>query len=297
MNILITGANGQLGQEIRHLIAENDSPLGGISPELLSANILATDVAGEDVVSLDITNGTEVDSFIRDNAINVVINCAAATNVDGCETDPGFARLLNEKGPENLAQACSNNGAVLCHVSTDYVFSGENPMPQTEDAICDPNTVYGKTKLAGENAVRELCPQHFIVRTAWLYGKYGKNFVYTMLNLGKEKDFIKVVDDQHGSPTNAADLAYEILSLINTENYGTYHCTGNGATTWNVFAQEIMNHAGLSCDVQGCSSAEWAAPAPRPAWSILDNKHLRDTIGDKMPSWDVSLNRFLSQLN
>ena len=293
MNILLTGANGQLGKEIRHLLANNNSPLGPVSKTLREAKLFSTDVAGDDIQPLDITNAEEVSSFLETNKIGTVINCAAATNVDGCEENKEFAEQLNEVGPKNLAVACKKADAVLLHVSTDYVFSGNNPMPQTEEAICAPNTVYGKTKLLGENAIREIWPKHFIVRTAWLYGNYGKNFVNTMMDLGKNHDSIKVVDDQHGSPTNAADLAYEMLALLDTENFGTYHCTGNGATTWNVFAQEIMNQAHLNCTVEGCSSEEWAAPAPRPAWSILDNKHLRDTIGDKMPSWDVSLRTFL----
>ena len=213
---------------------------------------------------------------------------------------PVFAHTLNATAPANLARAAAAVGAKLVQVSTDYVLAGADPMPQAEDAPTNPNTAYGTTKLAGERAVLELNPKTFVTRTAWLYGTHGKNFVRTMVALGRTHDRITVVCDQHGSPTFAGDLAYEILALLTTENYGVYHCTNNGATTWDVFARRIMANAGLACEVAPVTTAEYSAAnpaaAPRPLWSILDNKHLRDTIGDSMRSWDVAIDQFMQEV-
>lgn len=286
--LLITGGNGQLGSELQAILAQGRAPLGSIDPSWASCEVVAGDVD-----TLDVTDAAAVNDFVRAGGFDAIVNCAAATNVDGCESDEAFARRLNAEAPANLARAAAAAGAVLVHVSTDYVLAGSDPMPQAEDAPAAPNTVYGKTKWAGEQAVAELCPRHFTLRTAWLYGTRGKNFVRTMVGLGRTHDKIRVVSDQHGSPTFAGDLAWEILALLGTENYGLYHCTGNGATTWDAFARRIMANAGLACEVEGCTTEEWGAPAPRPAWSILDNKRLRDTIGDRMRSWDVALDDFM----
>lgn len=291
--LLITGANGQLGSELRSIISSGRAPIGPIDASWASCEVVATDVAGEGVTSLDITDAEAVMDFVRGGGFDMIINCAAATNVDGCESKPDFARVLNAEAPANIARAATAAGATLVHVSTDYVLAGTDPMPQPEDAPAAPNTVYGETKLAGERAVAELCPRHFTLRTAWLYGTHGKNFVRTMVGLGRTHDAITVVCDQHGSPTFAGDLAWEILALLGTQGYGLYHCTANGATTWDVFARRIMANAGLSCEVRPVTTEEYGAPAPRPAWSILDNKHLRDTIGDSMRSWDVALDEFM----
>ena len=290
--ILITGANGQLGNELQMILASGRAPIGPIDPSWASCEVVPTDVA-----ELDITNADAVMDFVRDGGFDAIVNCAAATNVDGCESRPDFARVLNAEAPANLARAAAAAGATLVQVSTDYVLAGNDPMPQTEEAPTAPVTVYGSTKLAGEKAVAELCPRHFTLRTAWLYGTKGKNFVRTMIGLGKTHDSITVVCDQHGSPTFAGDLAWEILALLGTEGYGLYHCTANGATTWDVFARRIMADAGLSCEVKPVTTAEWNADATRPLWSILDNKHLRDTIGDSMRSWDVALDAFMDGLD
>ena len=294
--VLITGANGQLGSELQSIIASGASPIGAIDPGWADVEVVASDVAGDGLVPLDITDAEAVAQFVADGGFDAIINCAAATNVDGCEANPEFAQRLNADAAANLAKAAADSGAVLVHVSTDYVLAGTDPMPQPEDAPANPNTVYGSTKLDGEKAVQELAPRSFILRTAWLYGTRGNNFVRTMVKLGRSHDQITVVDDQHGSPTFAGDLAHEILALLGTENYGLYHATNNGATTWADFARRIMANAGLACEVKGCTTEEWGAPAPRPAWSILDNKHLRDTIGDDMRSWDVALDQFMEDV-
>ena len=286
--VLITGANGQLGNELQMILAAGKASIGPIDPVWAACEVVPTDVA-----ELDITNAEAVMDFVRDGRFDAIINCAAATNVDGCESKPEFARVLNAEAPANLARAATAVGATLVQVSTDYVLAGTDPMPQTEGAPTAPVTVYGSTKLAGEKAVEELCPKHFTLRTAWLYGTKGKNFVRTMVGLGRTHDSITVVCDQHGSPTFAGDLAYEILALLGTEAYGLYHCTANGATTWDVFARRIIADADLDCEVKPVTTAEWNADANRPLWSILDNKHLRDTIGDSMRSWDVALDEFM----
>ncbi len=290
--LLITGANGQLGRELQTILSTGRAPIGAIDASWTGVEVVATDVD-----ELDITNARAVDDFVAAGGFDAIVNCAAATNVDGCETNREFAQLLNADAAANLARAAAEADAVLAHVSTDYVLAGTDPMPQAEDAPVAPNTAYGETKLAGERAVAELAPKHFICRTAWLYGTEGKNFVRTMVGLGRTHEQITVVCDQHGSPTFAGDLAWEILALLGTENYGLYHVTANGATTWDIFARRIMANAGLGCEVLPVTTEEYAAKnpasAPRPLWSILDNKRLRDTIGDKMRSWDVALDEFM----
>jgi dTDP-4-dehydrorhamnose reductase len=288
MKILITGANGQLGCELQAMIASGMADIGPIDACYHGAQVVPTDFE-----ELDITNAAACEDYLANGGFDVVINCAAATNVDGCEENTNFAARLNAEGPANLARACAANGATLVHISTDYVLDGGDPMPQPESAMPNPHTVYGRTKLDGEMLVQRLCPQYYLVRTAWLYGAVGKNFVRTMARLGREREVVRVVADQHGSPTNANDLAYEILALIPTKAYGLYHATNNGACTWADFTEAIFARLGLTCRVERCTTAEYAAPAARPAWSILDNKHLRDTIGDKMRSWDVALDSYI----
>ena len=298
--LLITGSCGQLGSELQQILASGRAPIGAIDAAWAGVEVVPADVIGEGVEHLDICDAAAVDEFVRVGKFDAIINCAAATNVDGCEEKRDFAHTLNATAPANLARAAAAVGAKLVQVSTDYVLAGADPMPQAEDAPTNPNTAYGTTKLAGERAVLELNPKTFVTRTAWLYGTHGKNFVRTMVALGRTHDRITVVCDQHGSPTFAGDLAYEILALLTTENYGVYHCTNNGATTWDVFARRIMANAGLACEVAPVTTAEYSAAnpaaAPRPLWSILDNKHLRDTIGDSMRSWDVAIDQFMQEV-
>jgi len=216
------------------------------------------------------------------------------TNVDGCEGNKDVAYQVNAIGPKNLALACEKYGCRLLHVSTDYVFDGLGTRPYVETNTPAPNTAYGRSKLAGERFVLETCKNSCICRTAWLYGYAGNNFVKTMLRLAREKGSLTVVDDQVGNPTSAVDLAWQLVLLAASEETGIFHCTCNGeAVSWNVFARRIMEKAGLAVEVKACTTAEFPRPAKRPAYSALENKHLKDTIGDSMRDWKEALDSFL----
>ena len=257
-------------------------------------------VVAVDLAELDITDRDATIAYVRRHQPDTVINCAAMTNVNGCETARDAAFKVNALGPRNLAMACDKIGARLIHISTDYVFSGQpnGGVPLDECAIPAPVSAYGETKLLGEQYVRDFCRRHFIVRTAWLYGAAGKNFVKTMVNLAKTHDEITVVNDQLGNPTNAVDLAYHLLKLAVSHDYGTYHCTCNGVCSWFDFATEIIRLSGETCTVKPISSAEYAAQHPesanRPAWSALDNRMLRCTVGDEMRDWKVAIQDFFA---
>lgn len=291
MKILITGCNGQLGNELQSIIKSGKAEINEVSENIRKSEIIALDVD-----ELDITNLTQVREILNDVEPDVVINCAAATNVDGCEGNEDFAFRVNSIGPRNLAMICEEIGAKLVQVSTDYVFSGVSNKPLTEYDLTAPYSVYGKTKLLGEQYVQQFCSKYFIVRTAWLYGYIGKNFVYTMIRLGKEKDIIKVVDDQRGSPTHANDLAYHILKFIETEEYGIYHCTGKGECTWYEFAKMIIELCGEKCEVKPCTSEEYITLAKRPEYSSLDNMMLRSTVGDEMREWKEAIKSFIEKV-
>ena len=292
MRILITGCNGQLGNELQDIMKKGYAEIGEVSEVMKNSEIIPLDVKG-----LDITDLSEVKNKINELKPDVVINCAAATNVDGCESNEDFAFKVNALGPRNLAIACEEVGAKLVQVSTDYVFSGIGDKPLTEYDLTAPYSVYGKTKLLGENYVREFSSKYFIVRTSWLYGYVGHNFVYTMRRLGKEKDTINVVNDQRGNPTHANDLAYHILKLIETKEYGIYHCTGKGECNWYDFAKMIIELSGEECEVKPCSSEEYKTPAKRPEYSSLDNMMLRNTIGDEMRDWKDAIKSFINKLD
>lgn len=292
MKILITGSKGQLGNELLDIIKSGKAEIGEVSEAIKKCEVIALDVD-----ELDITNLEQVKNKINDLKPDVVINCAAATNVDGCESNEDFAFKVNAIGPRNLAIASSEIGAKLVQVSTDYVFSGVGNKPLTEYDLTAPYSAYGKTKLLGENYVREFSSKYFIVRTAWLYGYIGHNFVYTMRRLGKEKEAITVVNDQRGNPTHANDLAYHILKLIQTEEYGVYHCTGKGECTWYDFAKMIIELSGEKCEVKPCTSEEYKTPAKRPEYSSLDNMMLRCTVGDEMRDWKDAIKSFISKLD
>lgn len=290
MKILITGSKGQLGNELQDIIKSGRCDICEMPERVKDYEIIALDV--ED---LDITNFENVKKVLEEKKPHVVINCAAATNVDGCETNEDLAFKINALGPRNLAIVCEKIGAKLVQVSTDYVFSGQGAKPLTEFDLTEPYSVYGKTKLLGESYVREFSSKYFIVRTAWLYGRVGKNFVYTMMRLGEEKESLNVVNDQKGNPTNANDLAYHILKLIETEEYGIYHCTGKGECTWYDFAKEIMALSNRKCVINPCTSEEYKTPAKRPEYSSLDNMMLRATVRDEMRDWKEALNSFINE--
>jgi len=292
MKILITGSKGQLGNELQGIIKSGKSEIGEISDVIKESNVIALDVE-----ELDITNLEDVKNKIIFLRPDVIINCAAATNVDGCESNEDFSFRVNSIGPRNLAIASEEIGAKLVQVSTDYVFSGASNKPLSEYDLPAPNSAYGKTKLLGENYVREFSSKYFIVRTAWLYGYVGQNFVYTMRKLGKDNDVITVVNDQRGNPTHANDLAYHILKLIETEEYGIYHCTGKGECSWYDFAKMIIELSREECIVKPCTSEEYKTLAKRPKYSSLDNMMLRNTVGDEMRIWQDAIRSFIYKLN
>lgn len=290
MNILITGAHGQLGKELMEILSLGHSEIGAVPDCYQNAK-----VTGVDVEQLDITDLQAVRGFFAERRFDVVFNCAAYTNVNGCESDADNAMAVNALGARNLAIAATEVGAKLAHVSTDYVFAGNADRPYTECDLPAPQSVYGRTKLAGEQFVQQFCPRSFIIRTAWLYGRHGGNFVKTMLKLAQEKPYIRVVNDQYGAPTNANDLAHHMLKIVTGESYGIYHCTGNGACTWYVFAKEIVRLAGLPCEVRPCTTEEYPTPAKRPAYSVLEHQMLRLACGDEMRDWRAALESYMRQ--
>ena len=290
MKILITGSKGQLGNELQDIIKSGKCDICNMPERVKEYEVIALDV--ED---LDITSFESLKKVLEKEKPDVVINCAAATNVDGCESNVDLAFKINSLGPRNLAIICERIDAKLVQVSTDYVFSGQGIKPLTEFDLTAPYSVYGKNKLLGESYVREFSSKYFIVRTAWLYGRVGKNFVYTMMKLGEEKEVLNVVNDQRGNPTNANDLAYHILKLIETEEYGVYHCTGKGECSWYEFAKEIMDLSNRKCKVNPCTSQEYKTPAKRPEYSSLDNMMLRATVGDDMREWKDALKSFINK--
>lgn len=295
MRVLITGGGGQLGSELQRILRDGASEIGLIPALYKDAEIVATVIE-----TLDITDSRDVMDFVMQGNFDLVVNCAAMTNVDGCEMTEDQAFRINAEAPGNLARAAEAVGAKFVQVSTDYVFSGDDPLPRSEEDLAAPVSAYGRTKLVGEERSLETCSRCFVVRTAWLYGYVGKNFVKTMLHLGASRDEVTVVDDQLGNPTSANDLAYEILKIATTENYGVYHCTNNGTCSWADFAQAIMEGSGLDCSVLRCTSEEYSAMNPtsakRPAYSSLRNGHLEDTVGDEMRSWQDALDEYLRNL-
>lgn len=275
--ILITGANGQLGSEMRRL--------GEVSPN----TYIYTDVA-----ELDITNGDAVAAFVKENAVDIIVNCAAYTNVDKAESDEATAELINATAVENLAKAIKAVNGTLFHVSTDYVFGNEGNTPRTEDMPLNPLGVYGRTKLRGEQAVAAVGCKAIIIRTAWLYSEFGNNFLKTMLRLTAEREQLNVVFDQVGTPTYAGDLALAIFSIIEGDVYegneGVYHFSNEGVCSWYDFATEIAIAAGnTACKVQPCHSSEFPSPVTRPAFSVLDKSKIKNTFGIEIPHWRDSM--------
>lgn len=282
MNILITGANGQLGNEMRRVSAAS------------SNHYIFTDVA-----ELDITNPDAIRKMVNDNRIEVIVNCAAYTNVDKAEDDYEMADLLNNKAVEYLAAAAKEVDATLIHVSTDYVFQGDRNIPCCEDWETNPLGVYGKTKLAGEQSLQRVGCKYLIFRTAWLYSSFGKNFVKTMQQLTADRDNLKVVFDQVGTPTYARDLADVIFKVIEEEQFdkqGIYHFSNEGVCSWYDFAKEICDLSGNTCDIQPCHSDEFPSKVKRPHFSVLDKTKLKSAFNIKVPYWKDSLIKCINEL-
>lgn len=277
MKILITGANGQLGLEIQ-------AQLGQASNQY---KVIPTDYT-----TLDITNLNQVKAELLLEKPDVVINCAAHTAVDKCEEDIENAYKINAIGPKNLAIACDEIGAKLVQVSTDYVFSGDDSGARREDDVTGPQSIYGTSKLLGEEYVKTFCKKHFIIRTAWLYGE-GNNFVRTMLKLAETNKELNVVGDQFGSPTSTVDLAKAIIQLIETEYYGTFHGTCEGECSWYDFACKIFELKGIDVKVNKVTSEEFVRPAKRPKFSVLDNFMLKLYGLNSFRNWEEALEEYL----
>lgn len=284
MNILITGANGQLGNEMR-VVSKGSAD-----------RYIFTDVE-----ELDITDPEAINKCVKDNDINIIVNCAGYTNVEKAEDDAAAAELLNAKAVEYLARVCKDNDATLIHISTDYVFGGnEGNTPRTEREQPNPTGVYGMTKLKGENAVRHIGCRHIIIRTAWLYSEFGNNFVKTMRKLTSEKDKLSVVFDQIGTPTYALDLANVIFKVIKERRFDNvediYNYSNEGVTSWYDFAKEICEFSGNVCDIQPCHSDEFPSKVKRPSYSVLDKTKIKNKLNITIPHWKESLKKCIGKL-
>lgn len=286
--ILVTGANGQLGNELRRICK----------------NFPGLQFIYTDVDMLDITNPDAVSVFMEASRPAIVVNCAAFTDVEGAEDNYKTARKVNSLAPQVLAAACAMQDAFLIHISTDYVFDGETNIPYTEDNETNPMSIYGQTKLEGEEKIKTVFDNYIIIRTSWLYSEYGHNFIRTILSKSKENATIEVVDDQIGSPTYARDLANTIVdiiikSILNPTAYlpGIYNYTNQGSCSWYEFAQEIVNIAGTNCEVKPIKSDKFPTKAKRPKYSVLDTTKIRSSFGIGIPNWKDSLKECLSNLN
>lgn len=282
MNILVTGSNGQLGNEIRLLQEEHS----------------AHKWFNTDVAELDITDKEAINHFVEENEIDGIINCAAFTAVDKAESSEELCRLLNSTAPGYLAEAMGKRGGWIVQVSTDYVFDGTAHTPYTEDRPTSPNSVYGRTKLEGEQAVAAACSQSMIIRTAWLYSKFGNNFVKTMMRLGREKQELGVIFDQVGTPTYARDLAVAIMAAVEKGIVpGIYHFSNEGVISWYDFTKAIHRISGITtCHVRPLHTEEYPTPAARPAYSVLDKTKIKNTLGIEIPYWEESLAECIAEL-
>jgi dTDP-4-dehydrorhamnose reductase len=277
LNILITGSNGQLGNEIR--VASSSYPF---------YNFIFTDIA-----ELDITSAQQVEQFFRRNNIDIIINCAAYTAVDRAEEEPALAMLVNYEAVVNLVRACKVCDSFLVHISTDYVFDGKSSEPYREDDPTHPDSSYGKSKLAGEDAMMACLVKGMIIRTSWLYSSFGSNFVKTILKKGAEKGKLQVVNDQFGCPTYARDLAAAILDILpkalSTNMFDVYHYANEGRCSWFDLATEAVSLAKINCQVNPVTSDQYPQKAPRPAYSVFDTTKIRTTFGITIPGWKESL--------
>lgn len=293
MTVLVTGANGQLGSEMRLVAAASKD-------RYIFTDVV--DLPGVETEKLDITNIDAVRAMVKENDVKVIVNCAAYTNVDKAEDDQEFCALLNAKAPENLAVAMKEVDGLLVHVSTDYVFGGDPyNTPCREDQKGTPTGVYGLTKLQGEQAIEASGCHHVIIRTAWLYSEFGKNFVKTMLMLTSTKPQLNVVFDQTGTPTYALDLAEAIYDIVENRKYegndGVYHFSNEGVCSWFDFTKMIAEYAGnTACDIRPCHSNEFPSKVKRPAYSVLDKTKIKETFGLSIPYWTDSLKKCIKNL-
>ena len=281
MNILVTGASGQLGLSVRDAANCSDN------------NFVFSDIRAEgDVIPLDITDASAVSKVLKDNEISAIVNCAAYTDVNRAESEPDVAELVNCKAAGVLAEAAAEAGALLVHISTDYVFAGDSCRPYTEADATSPLGVYGRTKLAGEKAIEASGCRYLILRTSWLYSNYGKNFYKTMLDFTASRPVVKVVSDQTGTPTWASDLAEAIVTILDGNmsfESGVYHYSNEGVCSWYDFAKEICAGVGYLCDVMPCRSEDYPSPVRRPHFSVLDKTRFKETFGIEIPHWRESL--------
>ena len=280
--ILITGSHGQLGNEMQQ--AAKSFP---------AFNYLYTDI--ED---LDICDRAALNAFVKANKVNIIVNCAAYTAVDKAEDDVELCYKINSDAVRNIGEVASENNLKVVQISTDYVFDGTNHIPYTEDQPVCPDTVYGKSKLAGEQALMASCKDAVIIRTAWLYSSFGNNFVKTMIKLGTERDSLNVIFDQIGSPTYAADLAHAILKVLSHETFvpGIYHFSDEGVCSWYDFTKTIHRIAGIACDVHPIKTKDYPARTPRPHYSVLNKAKIKSTYGIVIPHWEESLERCIKIL-
>ena len=279
MKILVTGVNGQLGYDVVKVL-----------------NARKIECKGVDMADFDITDAAAAEKYITEYSPDAVIHCAAYTAVDRAEDDAETCYKVNVLGSENLAKACKKTGAKMLYVSTDYVYGGSGTEPFEPTDATDPKSVYGRTKLGGEEAVRKYVDKFFVVRTSWVFGINGNNFVKTMLRLGSEREVLTVVDDQIGSPTYTPDLARLICDLIVTEKYGIYHGTNENYCSWAEFAAEIMKKGGKKCVIKPIPSSEYPAKAERPLNSRLSKKCLDDAGIERLPTWQNALDRFFEEM-
>jgi dTDP-4-dehydrorhamnose reductase len=281
LNILITGSNGQLGSEFREASA--------FYPFY---NFIFTDIA-----ELDISSSNQVNQFFKENNIDVVINCAGYTAVDRAEDEPDVAKLINYEAVVNLVRVCKTYNIYLVHISTDYVFDGKSQKPYNEDDRTNPVSSYGKTKLAGEEAMMSCLEKGMIIRTSWLYSTFGNNFVKTILKTGSEKGKLNVVDDQYGCPTYARDLASTILKIVpiavSTNQFEIYHYSNEGQCSWYEFAKAAIELANISCQVNPVTSDKYPQKAPRPFYSVMDKTKIKERYGITIPEWRESLKECL----
>lgn len=285
--ILVTGGNGQLGNEFRSI--QNSYP---------DYNFIFLSKS-----ELDITDPTQVSEYLNLVNIPFIINCAAYTAVDDAEQNLNMARSINAEGPKILAEACSQKNITLFHISTDYVFDGKSKVPYNEDDITSPLSIYGKTKLEGEQNVHAHWSKSYIIRTSWLYSSYNQNFVKSMLRLGEERSELGIVSDQFGSPTYAHDLAKAIMHIVtqttNNQNnapYGIYHYSNEGCTSWYEFAKEIMHIAGINCQVNPITTEQYPTPAPRPSNSVMSKEKIKEHFHLEIPHWKKSLKLCMNEI-